>query len=141
MATRLERLYANDFFAWTLDQAAALRHLAELRPNDELDLEYLIEEVEDLGASRRKGGPQSSAPHPRASVEARALRPPWSRAPAGANADHRRPKRPARRPSTPTLRRDLADGLADLQARRDTAQRLPLHDRVEAAAALPAACP
>ena len=118
-----------------------MRRLAELRPNDELDLEHLIEEVEDLGASRRKAVrsqvrrilehllklEHSPALEPRAG---------WCNSIIDARSD-------LRDDLTPTLRRDLADGLADLygQARRDTAQRLPLHDRAEAAAALPAACP
>jgi hypothetical protein len=44
-------LYERDFFTWTREQAAALRRLAEARPNldEALDLPHLIEEVEDLG--------------------------------------------------------------------------------------------
>ena len=51
MATRIKRpradLYESDFYAWSLEQAALLR---AQRFND-LDLNRLIEEVEDLGAS------------------------------------------------------------------------------------------
>ena len=53
MATRPEQLYEDDFYAWTREQARALRRLAESRPNVGLDLEHLIEEVEDLGTSQR----------------------------------------------------------------------------------------
>jgi uncharacterized protein DUF29 len=53
MATRPERLYQEDFYAWTRDQAKALRRLAETRPNLELDFPHLIEEVADLGISQR----------------------------------------------------------------------------------------
>ncbi len=53
MATRPEQLYDEDFYAWTRRQAAALRRLRLTRPNVELDLEHLIEEVADLGANRR----------------------------------------------------------------------------------------
>jgi hypothetical protein len=53
MATRAGQLYDHDFYAWTRDQAAALRRLARARPNVELDLEHLIEEVADLGTNRR----------------------------------------------------------------------------------------
>jgi hypothetical protein len=46
-------LYESDFYAWTQDQAAALRALPErLRPNA-LDVEHLAEEIEDLGSSQR----------------------------------------------------------------------------------------
>jgi hypothetical protein len=53
MAIRLEELYEQDFYLWTQRQAQALRHLAETRPNIDLDLPHLIEEVEDLGTSQR----------------------------------------------------------------------------------------
>jgi Domain of unknown function DUF29 len=53
MATRPEQLYENDFYAWTRDQAKALRRLAATRPNVEIDFEHLIEEVADLGVSQR----------------------------------------------------------------------------------------
>jgi Domain of unknown function DUF29 len=53
MATQPERLYEEDFYAWTRDQARALRRLAATRPNVALDFEHLIEEVADLGKSER----------------------------------------------------------------------------------------
>jgi hypothetical protein len=53
MATRIDELYEQDFYVWTQRQAAALRRLAETRPNVELDFPHLIEEVEDLGTSQR----------------------------------------------------------------------------------------
>lgn len=53
MASRLEELYDEDFYVWTQRQAAALRRLAETRPNVDLDFPHLIEEVEDLGTSQR----------------------------------------------------------------------------------------
>jgi hypothetical protein len=53
MATRIEELYEQDFYAWTQAQAAALRRLADLRPNLDLDFPHLIEEVADLGTSER----------------------------------------------------------------------------------------
>ena len=43
--------YDDDIYAWSQEQAAALRRLAETRrdlPN-ELDLEHVAEEIEDLG--------------------------------------------------------------------------------------------
>ncbi len=52
MAKVLERsLYQTDYYAWTKQQAAALRALAERRANSTLDLENLAEEVESLGRS------------------------------------------------------------------------------------------
>jgi hypothetical protein len=45
MASRVHDLYRDDFHAWTRDQAAALRRLAESRPNADVDWANLIEEV------------------------------------------------------------------------------------------------
>ncbi len=45
------RLYDTDWYAWTQEQASALRRMAETRVNSELDLEHLAEEVESLGRS------------------------------------------------------------------------------------------
>jgi hypothetical protein len=47
-------LHDRDFYAWTLEQAAALRRLAETRAKLDaaLDLPNLIEEVEDLGSEQ-----------------------------------------------------------------------------------------
>ena len=53
MASRPEQLYEEDFYAWTRDQAQALRRLAATRPNLALDFPHLIEEVADLGTSQR----------------------------------------------------------------------------------------
>jgi hypothetical protein len=53
MATRPAQLYEEDFYAWTRNQAAALRRLAASRPNLALDFPHLIEEVADLGISQR----------------------------------------------------------------------------------------
>jgi Domain of unknown function DUF29 len=52
VAKVLERsLYETDYYAWTKEQAAALRALAAARVNTTLDLENLAEEVESLGRS------------------------------------------------------------------------------------------
>ncbi len=45
-------LYERDFYAWTREQAAALRRLADARWNGPLDLENLAEEIEDMGSDR-----------------------------------------------------------------------------------------
>ena len=54
MAKVLDRLYATDYYAWTLEQAAALRRLAAEGADMPLDLDHLAEEVEDLGKSERR---------------------------------------------------------------------------------------
>ncbi|HRJ59810.1 MAG TPA: DUF29 domain-containing protein [Azospirillaceae bacterium] len=41
--------YEGDFYAWTIQQAAAIRRVAELRPNEEVDWENVAEEIESLG--------------------------------------------------------------------------------------------
>lgn len=46
--------YESDFYAWTQDQASALRRMAAERANTELDLENLAEEVESMGGSDRR---------------------------------------------------------------------------------------
>lgn len=141
MASRLKQLYDDDFFAWTQEQSAALRRLAELRPNEELDLEHLIEEVEDLGAARRKAVrsqvrrilehflklEHSPALEPRAG---------WCESIIDARNE-------LRDDLTPTLRRDVEANLPMLyeQARRDAAQRLRLHGEAAAADGLPVECP
>jgi hypothetical protein len=53
MANRQGQLHKDDFYAWTRDQAQALRRLADQRWNGPLDLEHLAEEVEDLGSERQ----------------------------------------------------------------------------------------
>jgi vacuolar-type H+-ATPase catalytic subunit A/Vma1 len=51
--TRVQRLYDDDFYAWSVDQARALRRVAAARPNDAVDWPHVIEEVRDLGKDRR----------------------------------------------------------------------------------------
>src|SRR5437763_14853087 len=46
-------LYEDDFFAWTKQQAKALRAAARTRTNRPLDWENLADEIESLGASER----------------------------------------------------------------------------------------
>src|SRR5690349_11918342 len=52
MSTTSADLYDRDLYAWTRQQATALRKLAE-RWNGPLDLENLAEEIEDVGSDRR----------------------------------------------------------------------------------------
>lgn len=44
-----DRLYEEDFYAWTRHQARELRRLRSLRLNTTLDLDHLAEEIRDLG--------------------------------------------------------------------------------------------
>lgn len=53
MPSEAAELYEEDFYAWTRDQAAALRRMAGQRWNGPLDLEHLAEEIEDVGSDRR----------------------------------------------------------------------------------------
>jgi hypothetical protein len=49
MATEAAELYDEDFYAWTQQQAQALR--THFKGDNRLDVEHLAEEVEDLGKS------------------------------------------------------------------------------------------
>jgi len=49
MATKPAELYDEDFYAWTQEQAKALR--THFRGDNRLDVEHLAEEIEDLGSS------------------------------------------------------------------------------------------
>jgi hypothetical protein len=53
MATKAADLYDEDFYAWTQEQAKALR--THFRGDNRLDVEHLAEEVEDLGKSELQG--------------------------------------------------------------------------------------
>jgi len=141
MATRPEQLYEEDFYAWTRDQAQALRRLAASRPKLALDFPHLIEEVADLGASQRDAVRSqlrrivehclkleySSARDPRAG---------WHE-----SIIHSRTEIEDK--ISPTIRRGLPRRMPRLwmQARRDTAAALRLYGEAEAADALPESCP
>src|ERR1700741_4276853 len=49
MTVTTDSLYEDDFYAWTQQQAQALRCL--VATDNELDLEHIAEEIEDLGRS------------------------------------------------------------------------------------------
>jgi hypothetical protein len=49
MATKAAALYDEDFYAWTQQQAQALR--THFKGDNRIDVEHLAEEVEDLGKS------------------------------------------------------------------------------------------
>ena len=146
MATRPDKLYPDqlykdDFYAWTRDQAAALRRLAEQRWNGPLDLEHLAEEVEELGSEQQWAVESqlerviehllklehSPSPAPRRQ---------WmiSVVDARGEIEHR---------ITPTIRREVEPALASRyrRARRKAELALLDHGEKDAAGALPADCP
>jgi hypothetical protein len=141
MASRTEDLYEEDFYVWTQRQAAALRRLADTRPNVDLDFPHLIEELEDLGISQRDAVRSqvrriiehclkleySRARYPRAG---------WrdSIIDARAGLDDK---------LSPSLRLDLEQQLARLwrQARTKTENALRGHRESDAADLLPPDCP
>lgn len=51
MPTFRSRSYDDDFFAWTQDQAAALRTVPPAAVGDHVDLENIADEIEGLGRS------------------------------------------------------------------------------------------
>jgi Domain of unknown function DUF29 len=141
MATRPEQLYEEDFYAWTRDQAKALRRLADQSWNGPLDLLHLAEEVEDLGMQARNAVRSqleraiehllkleySPAVDPRAG---------WLNSVDDARAR-------IEDAMTPTIRRDAKAVLSTLydRARRRVARDLAARGEADAAQALPAACP
>jgi hypothetical protein len=134
-------LYERDFYGWTRAQVRALRRLAATRPNLELDLPHLIEEVGDLGKSERDAVRSQLR---RILVHllklrfspAREPRPGWVATVAEARAD-------LADKLGPSLERHLRREIevlyarALLQARRE----LEAYGEVEAARALPERCP
>jgi DNA-binding PucR family transcriptional regulator len=141
MATRPDKLYKDDFYAWTRDQGQALRRLAEQRWNGPLDLEHLAEEVEELGMQARNAVrsqlerviehllklEHSPAAEPRAG---------WMNSVDDARAR-------TEDAMTPTIRRETEPLLSMLyrRARRRVARDLVAQGEKEAARALPADCP
>jgi hypothetical protein len=141
MAMRAERLYKKDFYAWTRDQAAALRRLADERWNGPLDLMHLAEEVEDLGSEQRwavESQLERIIEH-LLKLEHSPSREPrrqWMISVIDARGDI------ARR-ITAAIKREVAPALADRfrRARRKAELALLDHREAEAAVALPDACP
>lgn len=141
MATRLERLYEDDFYVWTRDQARALRRLARTRPDEELDFRHLVEEVRDLGTSER-----NSLRSQLARIIEHALKLERSPAPEPRRGWHDTigdARRELEFRLTPSLRRDLAANLPKLHAfsLRRAARALAEHGETGPAADLPETCP
>ena len=139
--TEAERLYEEDFYAWTRAQARALRRLARTRPNEPVDWKHLIEEVEALGRSEL----HAVRSHLRVLME-HLLKLLVSRAEEprrGWQLTVLRCRLELADRLTPSLRRIVARELPRLyrQAREDAALALTLHGEEEAAARLPERCP
>ena len=136
-----EPLYERDYYAWTRQQAAELRSLAERQVNIPLDLANLAEEVEDLG----KGERDAVRSRVRRIIE-RLLKLEFSRS-AGPRAAWRESVIDARNTlddkMTASLRLDIEAELARLfqQARDKAAAGLERFDEFDAAGALPEECP
>jgi hypothetical protein len=141
MATRPERLYKDDFYAWTRDQAQALRRLADERWNGPLDLEHLADEVDELGMQARNAV--------RSQLE-RAIEhllkleySPSSEPRSGWRNSVDDARGRIEDALTPTIRRETEPSLTTLyrRARRRVARDLIAHGEKEAAHAMPADCP
>ena len=141
MATKAAELYEEDFYAWTRDQATALRRMAGDCWNGPLDLEHLAEEIEDVGSERR----DAVRSQLRRIVE-HLLKLEYSRArdPRGGwvgSILDARAEIPDR--ITPTIRREVEQELARLYlpARKKAAHGLSAHGERDMAGELPELCP
>lgn len=141
MASTVTSLYDEDYYAWALAQAETLRQLADARPNLPLDFPHLIDEVEDLARSQRRGVlrqlarllqhllklEHSSRPEPRRQ---------WRISVNDARAE-------IELDLTATIRSTLTVELARLYPRARAAAALALadHGKADAARAMPEVCP
>jgi hypothetical protein len=142
MAKVLERsLYQTDYYAWTKQQAAALRAMTARRANSTLDLDNLAEEVESLGRSELntvRSQIQRILEH--------LLKLEYSRS-EQSRSDWRHSVVQARDEiedhMTASIRRDVEADLAKLfeRGRREAAFGLRKHAEGDAADALPVDCP
>lgn len=139
--TTPDQLYEADFYAWTRQQALALRRFARTRPNLPLDLEHIAEEIRDLGKSERDtvfSLAQRVIEHFLLIEHSPATdqRPHWAD-----EIDAFRDQ--MKRKLSPTIRRHLKRDLGEVygDGRRIVARKMRRHGEDEAAAALPADCP
>jgi len=141
MATRIAELYEEDFYAWTKEQAAALRRLEAEHWNGPLDLAHLAEQLEDLGKEQRHAVWSQLA----RIVEHRLKL---------AHSPAREPRlgwldnldeacSGARRRLTPAIRREIEPVLDEIysEGRRRAARGLLAYGEQEAATGLPTHCP
>jgi Domain of unknown function DUF29 len=136
-----DQLYEADFYAWTRQQALALRRLARTRPNLPLDLEHIAEEIQDLGKSERDmvySLAQRVIEHFLLIEHSPATdqRLHWAD-----EIDEFRDQ--MKRKLSPTIRRHLKRDLGEVYAdgRRIVGRKMGRYGEQEAAATLPAHCP
>jgi hypothetical protein len=141
MANPAESLYDEDYHAWAVGQAEALRGLAKSRWNGPLDLEHLAEEVEDLGKAER-----NTVLSQVERIIGHALKLEYSRAQEPRRQwilSVAKARREVARHLTRSLRRMLdAELPAMYRSERSLTGRAPrVYDEPDAAAALPDECP
>jgi hypothetical protein len=141
MTTPTAELYRDDYYAWALDQARALRRLAETRPNAAIDFERLIEEVEGLAAAdlrEVKSELGRAIQHLLKLEHARNAGPRFGWRTSVIDARSEIEDR-----LTPTMRPEVEVALPRIyaQARRAAENALLQHGDQDAAAALPRDCP
>jgi hypothetical protein len=139
---RAERLYEDDFYAWTQLQAKELRRFARNRPNLPLDLRHIAEEIADLGTERRNAVRSWTA---RVIEHLLLLEHSPAQEPRRGWIDEIVTlRRDIERRLTPVLRRDLKRQFPRLwdEARADLQKKLRLlYGETDAAARLPERCP
>ena len=138
---RKERLYDRDFFAWTQLQARELRRFARTRPNVDLDVRHIAEEIADLGKERR----DALRSWTRGILEHLLLLEysPARQPRRGWIAEIVNSRQEIADRVTPTLQRDLARRRPQLyaEARRNLARKLERYGEAEVIARLPERCP
>jgi uncharacterized protein DUF29 len=140
-AVRADRLYDDDFFAWTQLQARELRRFGRTRPNMALDVRHLAEEIADLGKERRDSLRSWTA---RIIEHLLLLQHSPAREPRRGWIDEVVNFRgEVERRLTRSLRRDLERRrqLLYAEARRSLQRKLKRYGEIERAARLPDCCP
>jgi hypothetical protein len=136
-----ERLYDEDFFAWTRLQAKELRRFGRTRPNVALDVRHIAEEIADLGKERRDSLRSWTA---RITEHLLLLEHSPAREPRRGWIDEVVNFRAEiERRLTPSLRRDLERRrqLLYAEARRNLLRKLERYGEAEIVARLPEPCP
>lgn len=141
MATRIEDLHRTDIYAWTRDQAEALRRLADERWNGSLDLLNLTEEIEDVGNEILNGVLSQMTRVIKHLLKLEHAASPEPRRQWKLLINEARDQ--ISRRLTSNIRRRVVDQLSDLyrRAARDARLELLDHEEREAAAMLPSGVP
>jgi Domain of unknown function DUF29 len=138
---RAERLYEDDFYAWTQAQARELRRFARSRPNLPLDLGHIAEEIAELGTERCSAVRSSAA----RVIEHLLLieHSPAQEPRRGWINEIVTLRRDIDRRLTPVLRRDLKRHLQARyeEARSDLGRKLMLYSEGDIATRFPDHCP